>query len=175
MCGYSRWLSQYFCSRVDGLDPLPLGESFSSVRGVFLTFARVLESHLCHKTGVLYWALVSMLRACIDLRVIHSSGKAPRLTPAQLIAEQYRFYLICNNKYHQHIGSRAHMGSQSGSSTSGDLPTHLLVLSPDLYLYLNLCILCLCLFVTFVYFLNHTLSEKLPKHLLIISPVLYCL
>ena len=88
VCGYSRWLSQYFCSRVDGLDPLPLGESFSSVRGVFLTFARVLESHLCHKTGVLYWALVSMLRACIDLRVIHSSGKAPRLTPAQVIAEQ---------------------------------------------------------------------------------------
>ena len=88
VCGYSRWLSQYFCSRVDGLDPLPLGESFSSVRGVFLTFARVLESHLCHKTGVLYWALVSMLRACIDLRVIHSSGKAPRLTPAHFIAEQ---------------------------------------------------------------------------------------
>ena len=29
-----------------------------------------------------------VLRACIDLRVIHSSGKAPRLTPAQLIAEQ---------------------------------------------------------------------------------------
>ena len=32
-----------------------------------------------------------------------------------------------------------------------------------LYLYLNLCILCLCLFVTFVYFLNHPLSEKLPS------------
>ena len=89
MCGYSRWLSQYFCSRVDGLDPLPLGESFSSVRGVFLTFVRVLESHLCHKTGVLYGALVSMLRACIDLRVVHFSGKAPRLAPAQLIAEQW--------------------------------------------------------------------------------------
>ena len=29
-----------------------------------------------------------MLRACIDLRVIHSSGKAPRLTPAHFIAEQ---------------------------------------------------------------------------------------
>ena len=74
---------------MDGLDPLPLGESFSSVRGVFLTFARVLESHLCHKTGVLYWALVSMFRVCIRLRVIHSSGKAPRLTPAHFIAEQY--------------------------------------------------------------------------------------
>ena len=30
----------------------------------------------------------SLLRACIDLRVIHSSGKAPRLTPAHFIAEQ---------------------------------------------------------------------------------------
>ena len=68
--------------------PLPSGESFSCVHGGFLTFVLVSESHLCHKTGVLYWALVSMLRACIDLRVIHSSGKAPRLTPAQLIAEQ---------------------------------------------------------------------------------------
>ena len=29
-----------------------------------------------------------LLRACIDLRVIHSSGKAPRLTPAHFIAEQ---------------------------------------------------------------------------------------
>ena len=68
--------------------PLPPGESFSRVHGVSLAFVLALESHLCHKTGVLYWALVSMLRACIDLRVIHSSGKAPRLTPAQLIAEQ---------------------------------------------------------------------------------------
>ena len=69
-------------------NPLPPGESFSSVHGVFLTFVRVLESHLCHKTGVLYGALVSMLRVCIDLRVVHFSGKAPRLAPAQLIAEQ---------------------------------------------------------------------------------------
>ena len=68
--------------------PLPSGESFSSVHGVFLTFVLVLESHLCHKTGVLYGALVSMLRVCIDLRVVHFSGKAPRLAPAQLIAEQ---------------------------------------------------------------------------------------
>ena len=33
--------------------PLPPGESFSSVHGVSLTFVLVLESHLCHKTGVL--------------------------------------------------------------------------------------------------------------------------
>ena len=32
-----------------------------------------------------------LLRACIDLRVIHSSGKAPRLTPAHFIAEQILF------------------------------------------------------------------------------------
>ena len=69
-------------------NPLPPGESFSSVHGVFLTFVLVLESHLCHKTGVLYGALVSMLRVCIDLRLVHFSGKAPRLAPAQLIAEQ---------------------------------------------------------------------------------------
>ena len=58
-----------------------------------MTFVLVLESHLCHKTGVLYGALVSMLRVCIDLRVVHFSGKAPRLAPAQLIAEQSAFKL----------------------------------------------------------------------------------
>ena len=30
-----------------------------------------------------------LLRVCIDLRVVHFSGKAPRLAPAQLIAEQF--------------------------------------------------------------------------------------
>ena len=50
----------------NGLDPLPLGESFSSVRGVLLTFASVLGSHLCHKSGALYWHVVSMFRRVID-------------------------------------------------------------------------------------------------------------
>ena len=35
-----------------------------------------------------FWFL---LRVCIDLRVVHFSGKAPRLAPAQLIAEQFCF------------------------------------------------------------------------------------
>ena len=81
--------------------------------------------------------------------------------------------------YHQQqIGSRRSQRVliRILNQCSGDLPTHLLVLSHDLYLYLNLCILWrLCLFVTFVYLRNHPLSEKLPKHLLIILPVLYCL
>ena len=72
---------------MDGLDPLPLGESFSSVRGVLLTFASVLGSHLCHKSGALYWHVVSMFRACIRLKVSHWRGRAPRVAPAVVIAQ----------------------------------------------------------------------------------------
>ena len=46
----------------------------------------------CSVQGTKYSEILKsyfLLRACIDLRVIHSSGKAPRLTPAQLIAEHF--------------------------------------------------------------------------------------
>ena len=52
------------------------GESLSRVHDVSLAFVLALESHLCHRTGVLFEALVSMLRVCIDLRHVHGSGRA---------------------------------------------------------------------------------------------------
>ena len=69
--------------------PLPPGESFSRVHGVSLAFVLALESHLCHKTGVLFEALVSMLRVCIVLRfTAAATGLGFRSAPAHYIAEQ---------------------------------------------------------------------------------------
>jgi len=68
--------------------PLPSGESFSCVHGVFLTFVLVSESHLCHKTGVLYEALVSMFRVCIGLRLSYTSAAGPDWRLRSSYAEQ---------------------------------------------------------------------------------------
>ena len=40
-------------------------------------FVLVCEDHLCHETEVLYEALVSMFRACIDLRLSYIPASAP--------------------------------------------------------------------------------------------------
>ena len=40
-------------------------------------FVLVCEDHLCHETEVLYEALVSMLRACIGLRLSYIPASAP--------------------------------------------------------------------------------------------------
>ena len=77
--------------------PLPSGESFSRVHGVFLTFVLVFESHFCHETGVLYEALVSMLRVCIDLRLVHFRGRAPDWRLRSSWAEQLPISAILLN------------------------------------------------------------------------------
>ena len=46
---------------------------------------------LCFCLGEKIASKEKLLRVCIDLRLVHFSGKAPRLAPAQLIAEQFCF------------------------------------------------------------------------------------
>ena len=52
------------------------GESLSRVHDVSLAFVLALESHLCHRTGIPFEALVSMLRVCIVLRYVHGGDRA---------------------------------------------------------------------------------------------------
>ena len=80
MCGlYSRWLRKILLLQsLDGLEPAASrGNPLSRVLDVSLAFVLALESHLCHRTGIPFEALVSMLRVCIGLRLVHFSGRAP--------------------------------------------------------------------------------------------------
>ena len=63
---------------LDGLEPAASrGNPLSRVLDVSLAFVLALESHLCHRTRILFEALVSMLRVCIGLRLVHFRGRAP--------------------------------------------------------------------------------------------------
>ena len=107
-------LRQYFCSRVDGLIPAASRRILfkhpwclltsvlvfeSHLRRILLTrpwclfrarpaFVLVCEDHLCHETGVLYEALVSMFRVCIGLRLSYTSAAGPDWRLRSSYAEQ---------------------------------------------------------------------------------------
>ena len=79
MCGlYSRWLRKILLLQsLDGLEPAASrGNPLSRVLDVSLAFVLALESHLCHRTGIPFEALVSMLRVCIVLRFTAAQGWA---------------------------------------------------------------------------------------------------
>ena len=74
---------------LDGLEPAASrGNPLSRVLDVSLAFVLALESHLCHRTGIPFEALVSMLRVCIVLRFTAATGLGFRSAPAHYIAEQ---------------------------------------------------------------------------------------
>ena len=76
---------------LDGLEPAASRENpLSRVHDVSLAFVLALESHLCHRTGIPFEALVSMLRVCIVLRfTAAATGLGFRSAPAHYIAEQF--------------------------------------------------------------------------------------
>ena len=79
MCGlYSRWLRKILLLQsLDGLEPAASrGNPLSRVLDVSLAFVLALESHFCHRTGIPFEALVSMLRVCIGLRHVHGGDRA---------------------------------------------------------------------------------------------------
>ena len=62
---------------LDGLEPAASRENpLSRVHDVSLAFVLALESHLCHRTGIPFEALVAMVRACVFLRFTAAQGWA---------------------------------------------------------------------------------------------------
>ena len=82
VCGVLTLVENNTSAVVDGLEPAAFRRNPSSrVTWCLLrtrpAFVLVCEDHLCHETEVLYEALVSMLRACIDLRLSYIPASAP--------------------------------------------------------------------------------------------------